>query len=443
MERFTRLTIGPRPGPGTSAPASAPGPGVRPRAERAVLADYPELAGAPERVRRVQVANLGARRRFDAESRRQRRRYRDYLAGLAGGPRQIEVSDLGDCFFEAVQVMAGNHLAEIGEEFGWEGREPSVAQMRAAIADALADDFEDYRAHLGAGDAQEHGFYARRFPDLMELEDDEAAQRELLENHLAWIAQAGNWNADAGDNVVDIAAHLWRLQLTALGPDNPVDYGPPDSTAQRGYLLYTGAHYLGVARVEDDPARPAAELLGLPAEPGFEVPAGIGGRELAQDFVTGFDELRGVAAAVPGVPQDRLAGLVALFEGATAAAVTAGGEAALANELRRMSGFYRDVGDLLRHARAAAGPVPVPGPGRPAKRGRDGEEEEPEGQQAKRGRAAGPKTGHGHAACPAMPGDGPPGPRRPGLGGRGRRGSARLRGPGGDRRARPRVRPGR
>ena len=39
--------------------------------------------------------------------------------------------------------------------------------------------------------------------------------------------------------------------------------------------------------------------------------------------------------------------------GATAAAVMAGGEAALADELRRMSGFYRDVGDLLRQARAA------------------------------------------------------------------------------------------
>ena len=70
--------------------------------------------------------------------------------GWQGGPRQIEVSDLGDCFFEAVQVMAGDHLAGMGEEFGWGGREPSVAQMRAAIAGALAGSFEDYRAHLGA-----------------------------------------------------------------------------------------------------------------------------------------------------------------------------------------------------------------------------------------------------------------------------------------------------
>ncbi|HMH90787.1 MAG TPA: hypothetical protein VK586_06830, partial [Streptosporangiaceae bacterium] len=187
LEQFTQLTIGPRPAPGALAPAPGSGPAARSRTERGILAEYPELAGAPELARRVQLANLAARRRFDADSRRQRRRYRDYRGGLAGGPRQLPVASLGDCFFEAVQLMAGDHLAAIGDRFGWEGREPSVAQMRAAIADALADSFEDYRVHLGEPDAADHGFYARRFPDLMALEGDEGAQRELLEDHLAWI----------------------------------------------------------------------------------------------------------------------------------------------------------------------------------------------------------------------------------------------------------------
>ena len=124
-----------------------------------------------------------------------------------------------------------------------------------------------------------------------------------------------------------------------------------------------------------------------------------------------------MAAAVPGVPQDRLAGLVALFDDATAAAAMAGGEAALAGELRRMSGFYRDVGDLLRHARAAAARERsrCRGPGRARETGtrwRAGEE--PGGPRAKRGRAAGAGpaardwvTGGAAAGSPWTPGSCP------------------------------------
>src|SRR5258708_7734562 len=149
------------------------------------------------------------------------------------------------------------------------------ARSRAAIAEALRDSFADYRQNLGAPDAQEHGFYVRRFLDLMELQDDEGAQRERLREHLDWIETLGTWNREVGDRVVDIAAHLWQLPLTALTPEAPVDYGPPVSTAPRGYLPYDGSHYTGLAHDPDDPAVPAAWLLALPPEPGFWIPPDI------------------------------------------------------------------------------------------------------------------------------------------------------------------------
>ncbi|HMH89557.1 MAG TPA: hypothetical protein VK586_00585, partial [Streptosporangiaceae bacterium] len=226
-----------------------------------------------------------------------------------------------------------------------------------------------------------------------------------LEDHLAWIEAEGNWNTNAGDNVVDIAAHLWQRQLTALGPRAPVDYGSPEAAVQHGYLLYTGTHYMGLAHDADDPARPAAELLSLPAEPEFEIPASIEGRPLAQEFVTAFHQLHATAA---GIAQTglvgRLADLSEQFDDATAAAAAAVGLAGLANQIRRMSGLYQDLGDVLREARASAeaaasGPARAAGPSRPAKRGRSAEEEEE--QQAKRGRPSGPAD----TADAAMPVD--------------------------------------
>jgi hypothetical protein len=67
---------------------------------------------------------------------------------LARDPdRQLEVPGDGDCFFNSLWMMAGPHLRSMGQVFGWGDREPSLPQMRAAIAQALE---RSYRAHAAS-----------------------------------------------------------------------------------------------------------------------------------------------------------------------------------------------------------------------------------------------------------------------------------------------------
>jgi hypothetical protein len=380
LQQFTQLAIGPGPAvqapraPGAGRPAGRPPVAlaaadmVRSPVGLGVLADYPGLAQPPPLAHWVQSLNAGERQRFEDLSAQRRAGYQGYRASLAGSWRVIPVNALGDCFFEALQVMAGEHLAAWGRARGapWGGREPSVAQMRVAIAGALRDSFDDYRASLGTPGAGERGVYARRFHDLMRLEGDERAQRALLERHVTWIRTPGRWNSEVGDHVVAIAAQLWQLPLTALGPRAPVDFGPSAGTVARGYLLYDGSHYLGLAHDPGDPALPAAGLLALPSEPVFQIPAGIDHVELARQFATAFDDLHAsVAERAAGAGwvelSARLADLHTNFEDVRRAAATATDTVALAAQIRRMSVLYRSLAQVVRGA-AASGPAAVAGP---------------------------------------------------------------------------------
>ena len=370
LRMFTSLTLdtgqGPEPVPGSAVARARLAPAAGELAswpgERGVLADYPELARAPELVRRMQVVNVAALREFRELSAERRASYQRYRGGLIGGGRVIPVAAGGDGFFGSLLVMAGPYLRHWGITRGmpWGGREPSVAQLRAAVARALAADFDDYRRSLGAGGGQRHGMYVGRFPDLMLLERDEFAQRDLLARYMKWIQTPGSWTGDTGDLMVAIAADLWRLPLTSLGPENPRDFGPADAGGARGYLLFDGVHYTGLAHDAADPARSAAELLALPAEPGFQIPAGIGGRALAGQFADAFGDLHRVvveaADRAPGSEQAglhaRLATLSSEFADAAGRAGVTADEAVLGEQIRRMSVRYHDLSDVLRQIRS-------------------------------------------------------------------------------------------
>ena len=413
LRNFTTLTIGdsdaqPGPEPGTGSRAER----TRAAAERRVLEDYPELEATPDLVRRVQLANLSAQRQFQDLSAQRRARYRDFRRRLAESSRRIPVRTLGDCYFEAVLEMAGDHLAAWGVDRGrdWEGGPPTVAEMRLEISDAVRDSFEQYRASLGQPGAESRGLYVRRMSALMALEQDEQAQRALLQEYLNWIETLGEWDGHLGDHVVGIAADLWQLPLTALGPDVPLDYGPggPASDGSpRGYLLYNGSHYEGVSRDDNDPALPAAELLSLPERPEFVIPGGVDPQVVIAQFDTAFGELHRqaaatVTAAVTGVPAtgrelgdmlDRLDSLRRDFDEALDGALAAAGDTARAGEISRMSSIFRHLGDVLRRARTIA--AGAAGPSRQAKRSRDTAEDEEAARPAKRGRLAEPAAGEG------------------------------------------------
>jgi hypothetical protein len=347
----------PSPGPSPSGPPNAAAAGadggaaspVLSSLERGILADYPELAGEGL-VRRVQLSVIGAVREFRAEVERVREGYQRYRTGLGYSGRLIPVDSLGNCFFDAVREMAGEHLAGLGL-FDSAGV-PSVAQLRKSLVQALRDSYEDYRRHLGAADELAHGLYARRIPGLTEGRGEEW-ERALLERYAAWIGADGTWNADEGDNVVDIAAHLWRLPLTALGPRLPVDFGPAASPAERGHLWYTGSHYVGVRRDRGDLARSATELLPMPSAPRFAVPAGIGLRELTEEFFGAFGALRAVLRELAAAESDRAAKIAADFQEAYTQAGAAGG-AALNAQVARMSDLYQNLGDVVREVRQSA-----------------------------------------------------------------------------------------
>ncbi len=318
--------------------------------------DYSELG-------RVQMLNAAARWQFQQASAERRAAYRTYRGHLARSSRMLPVRALGDCFFEALQLMAGPHLAALGQRFGWGNREPTVPEMRGAIARALWQSYHDFWANRGRPDAERYGFYARQVPGLTDSRIPEAERRDLLDGHLRWIQTRGNWNAEAGDHVVAIAAHLWGLPLTALGQDAPVDYGPPSSTAVRGYLFYNGSHYLGVAHDAIEPARSAAELLPLPPEPALQIPADISRPELARQLIDAFTRLREVTvAALDEAPdsdqvrwQDRLATLSTDFGDAVRLANAAPDLAALEEQIRRMSRLHHRLAEELPLAQLASG----------------------------------------------------------------------------------------
>jgi hypothetical protein len=405
----------------------APPRGTRPaaawsREERAILEDNPWLTAAPEPVRRVQVANLVARRRYEAQAAAASAGYLAYRERLAGDPeRRLDVLYDGDCFFNSLRLTVGNYLQGIGNDFGWQGREPSVRQMRDTIAQALEQSYAAYWANPTNATAQGAGLYASLFPGLTGPQAGEPAERDaLLAEYAKWIRKPGNWVRDAdaetdiGDWMVNIAADLWRLPLTVLGTDYPVDIGPASGGVERLYMLYDGSHYMGVARHAGDPARSALQVLSRPSRPDFVIGEGISRADLARDFDIAFGRLHGAAAAVlRGVSQtdrDRLQrnldSLVRDFRQAHAnaeAADAAANQAALAEAIVRMSGLYQNLANQLREARAgkqAAGAMSGPsgGSSRPAKRGRDGDEGE-EGQQAKRGRQHRPQDTAGAAVA--------------------------------------------
>ncbi|MDT5028229.1 MAG: hypothetical protein QOE61_4655, partial [Micromonosporaceae bacterium] len=338
---------------------------VPPSLERAILADYPELASAPEQVRGVMLSAIAARHVFRAELQQAQASYREYRAGLE--TRLIPVQSLGNCFFEALQVMVGPYLATLGISRNL-GHEPSVSEMRRAIVQAIRDDFDDYRRNLGREDEAAHGGYVRRFDDVMALEHNEAAQRARLERHLAWIEEDGNWNAEDGDQVVEIAAHRWRLPLTALDPRNPRDFGRPSSAVERGYLWYNGSHYMGVQHHREDPARNAAALVRMPAEPVFVVPEGVDRHALTEEFFEAFSTLSTVMHDLPATADTartqragRVARITADFHDAYTNAIAAHG-LALDQQIGRLSDLYQNLGNVLREIRAAAGLAPS-GPG--------------------------------------------------------------------------------
>ena len=88
----------PPPGPGTPGPGSSVAGWSR--EEQAILAAFPELAGAPELARRVQVAYLAARRRYVAAREDRYAGYRAFREELESDPeRTVDVPRDGDCFF--------------------------------------------------------------------------------------------------------------------------------------------------------------------------------------------------------------------------------------------------------------------------------------------------------------------------------------------------------
>ncbi len=417
-----QTTLGNSGGPVAAVP---PGPGsVVGVGGLGVVAVDPGLGGEPELVRWVGEVNARVRREFEVERGAGRAEYGVYRSRVIDDPRRrLGVVSNGDCFFNSLREMAGDHLAAIGGRFGWGNALPSVRRMREAIADALADSYEEYRASLGPtgavqlGDhlpegAEQPGFYALRVRGLTEPED-ESEQRGRLADHVAWIKTAGMWASEVGDNVVDIAAHLWQLPLTVLHPDMPVDLGPAVAVTRRYYLRYDDSHYMGLADDPGDPARPAAQLLPLRPEPEFVIPEGIDRRALVGQYRTAFGQLYSAADAAvhaaAGTDRDWQAGrLLTLgtdFQNAVDLAEAALEEIALAEQLEeialaeqleeialaeqleeialdeqleeialaeqiaRMGRMYQNLQQVLRRAgAAAAGPDQRPGPGQRAKR---------------------------------------------------------------------------
>ena len=339
---FARITL-----PDAESPLTPPAPSaslLRPQPrrgtvpvsaeERAILAANPFLAGAPDLVFQVQMANLAARRRQAAERLDREDSYRNRRETIAKDPdRQLDVDPDGDCFFNSLLLMDGEHLRTMGPLFGWGDREPTVLQMRDTIASALERSYQAYWEHPTQEAAQTVGLYAALFPGLTGEDALEESERDaLVADYAAWIRVLGRWtrnigrDVNLGDNLVNIAADLWQVPLTSLGTDRPTDFGPASGVVDRGYLLYDGTHYMGLAAVRHEPAVPAAQWLTVPDRPEFVIPEGIDWGELTGEFAAGFAELRAevagfVEAAAPADPEGLLANRLALLDAGFAGAV--------------------------------------------------------------------------------------------------------------------------
>ena len=212
----------PPPGPGT------PGPGLSvagwSREEQAILAAFPELAGAPELARRVQVAYLAARRRYVAAMEDRYAGYRAFREELESDPeRMVDVPRDGDCFLNSLLVLAGHYLRTRGRSFGWADREPTVKEMRDAVAWALEESYLAYWAAPGTESAQEAGLFASLFPDLIDPDSPNEDRDARLAEYARWIRRRGNWNwqlpggGNVGDNMALSASLTARLMTCSTG----------------------------------------------------------------------------------------------------------------------------------------------------------------------------------------------------------------------------------
>ena len=333
--------------------------------ELSALAANPWLDGADEMVQLAQVRYLIDEARYVAESAAHGEAYGAFWLELSRDRnRWLAVEADGDCFFNSLLMMAGSHLSRF---FG--GREPTVQQMRDAIAAELERSYDAYWQDATPEAAQGAGLSAAMFPDLLEGSEPDRGAR--LRRYAGWIrtrgqytwqvtGPRGQWNV--GDSMVNIAANLWELPLRVLGRNVAMDIGPASGRAV-GYLLYDGSHYMGLTYGDADPAPDVARQR--PAEAVFRIPGAVPGQVLAARLGAAFARLHEqVAHAVdraedPGLLNVRLAERYEDFRDAHEAAVLAENDTAFEQQIGRMSLLHQAVGGLLREVADSA---PVVGP---------------------------------------------------------------------------------
>jgi hypothetical protein len=289
--------------------------------------------------------------------------YKDYVDYLREADRIIPVPagiEEGDSFFASVLAMFEGHLSRRNVISIDRGAVPGdgpgrtralIAQLRVSIVLALYSDLVMQTGNLGGADAQPFGRYVRLFADVMAPGSDAAVVR----HQLGWIATEGDWDDQAGDVVLAVAADRWGLRLTVLRPGGPVDFGPAGSgaggggVAPRRLLLHENGRYHGVTEDEDDPPGPAAELLPQPAEPVFKIPEGVRRDTLPGAFLREFrgrlsqltDRLGQLSAPAREAHAGQIKALAAGFLGACQDAAAAGGAADEAKVLPMSESYQR------------------------------------------------------------------------------------------------------
>jgi hypothetical protein len=196
----------------------------------------------PGPARLAELAGLVEELRLDGQVRAERRRAeaeRDYQNKRDQVGARRFVGGEGDRFFDVLI-------------------ETFPDQLRAALGDVLGLTAENVRAYLARqllADRDEIGpLTALVGPRQISADDAHPDSQLDIDSVIDTVATMDEWDDAAGDVVLELAAMVFGLSMTVLGPTNPFHVGVPDQPPT-AYVWYEGLHYDAVRRDNQDPVR--------------------------------------------------------------------------------------------------------------------------------------------------------------------------------------------
>jgi len=159
----------------------------------------------------------------------------------------------GDCFFHALERVAGPSLARVT------GEDTAPKALRNAMADQLEQDLKEL--NQAVGDAEGTESLLDKTPYLVALPSASSRTQELTPEQTMAVDQlrhCGSWNNNTGDLFAAIASETFKLRIRVITPQGPQIFGKAD-WPEVWLIWRPPGHYDAIfahVRCSTPPARP-------------------------------------------------------------------------------------------------------------------------------------------------------------------------------------------